>query len=745
MRTSPLRRVGRTSHLALLGLVAGALAAAGPPPQGGQAASGQRPTFRTAANFVQVDVYPTANGRPVADLLKGEFEVLEDGVPQALATFEHVSIRPAAPAEPLVEPRSMAEANDLAADPHNRLFVLFLDTYHVTDPAAWHDGSIRMPGSTTGGRPPEKKPLGPHGIDKAIVSFLERAIGPGDLVAAMSPEMDVSHMVFGRRPERFADWVGTAWARRFSWDDLTPEEERWAVCYPPDDVGDPYGCYRGIFEEMVLRRREALTLQALEDTVTKLGGVREGRKAVLLISEGWPMYRPNQQLARAVPSIPTRGCPPEPPPAPGIFVGPGGKLQTGTDPRNPQNVDRHGCDAARLRLALIDNESDYRRLLDRANRETVSFYPIDPRGLAVFDTPFDAQSPGGARAVSAVDDMGRLRGRLETLRNLASATDGFMTESNDLAASMKRVADDLSDYYLLGYTSTNARLDGKFRRITVRVKRPGVHVRARRGYLAATEAEMPPSAANEVPADPAIRLRESALAALGTTPLDRTVRLAAGFDCVTGPAAALWAVAELGESAAKEPEWRDGGQAQITVTAADGVLVASGSGALSPAARAFAWRTDLPRLEAGDYIVRVTARPAAPGAGEAGAQMRVTLPAAPMMATGQAATPRLLRRGPATGLAFVPTADAKFRRVERLHVAVSVGTDVPAVSARLLDRRGQALAVPVAASVRDEGGIRSAVAEATLASLAPGDYLLELTIGDGASRQIIVTAIRIVP
>ena len=124
--------------------------------------------------------------------------------------------------------------------------------------------------------------------------------------------------------------------------------------------------------------------------------------------------------------------------------------------------------------------------------------------------------------------------------------------------------------------------------------------------------------------------------------------------------------------------------------------------------------------------------------------MRVTLPA-PVTPTGRTGTPRLLRRGPTTGLAFVPAIDTRFRRTERIRVEVSLSVDMPTASARLLDRKGQPLAVPVTATVRENGGGREAVAEAMLASLAPGDYLVELTLGDGASRQVVVMAIRIVP
>ena len=69
-----------------------------PPPQ---------PTFRTEANYVRVDVYPTKDGAPIADLTAEDFEVLENNAPQKIEQFERVVVRAAGPQETRIEPNTV--------------------------------------------------------------------------------------------------------------------------------------------------------------------------------------------------------------------------------------------------------------------------------------------------------------------------------------------------------------------------------------------------------------------------------------------------------------------------------------------------------------------------------------------------------------------------------------------------------------------------------------------------------------
>ena len=80
---------------------------------------------------------------------------------------------------------------------------------------------------------------------------------------------------------------------------------------------------------MIARRRERVALDSLRDLILHMASIREGRTAVLTITEGWVLYRPNEALthlrrirSRASPTMATPGTPPP------VGVGPGGTLTT---------------------------------------------------------------------------------------------------------------------------------------------------------------------------------------------------------------------------------------------------------------------------------------------------------------------------------------------------------------------------------------------------------------------------------
>src|SRR6185295_18834238 len=84
------------------------------------------PTFRTEANYVRVDVYPTKDERAVTDLTQADFEVLEGGAPQKIEQFEHVVVRGNTPQDLRLEPNTVEQGRQAAQNPRARVFVLFL-------------------------------------------------------------------------------------------------------------------------------------------------------------------------------------------------------------------------------------------------------------------------------------------------------------------------------------------------------------------------------------------------------------------------------------------------------------------------------------------------------------------------------------------------------------------------------------------------------------------------------------------
>src|SRR3954467_6453694 len=135
-----------------------------------------QPTFRTEANYVRVDVFPTKDGAPVADLTRNDFEVLEERVPQTIEQFERIAIRGNLPQDLRAEPNSVEAGRQAAQNPRARVFVVFLDVNHVDV-------------------------VGSANIRRPLVDALNRLIGPEDVFAVMTPHMSAGDITFARRTQ----------------------------------------------------------------------------------------------------------------------------------------------------------------------------------------------------------------------------------------------------------------------------------------------------------------------------------------------------------------------------------------------------------------------------------------------------------------------------------------------------------------------------------------------------------------
>jgi VWFA-related protein len=693
----------------LLALLVVAVGAQQPPVPPDPAPAEQLPRFRGGANLVRLDAYVTIDGVAATDLAAADFEVLEDNVPQRIESFELIQPRGPASQNARVEPNTVAESRRMATERDARLFVLFMDIWHV-----------QVAGSYRAQRP--------------IINLLDRVIGQDDMVGLMTPEMSARNLTLARRSHTIEsilkqEWF---WGQRDQLNSIDPREEAIKFCYPDD------GESAGIAAEMIARRREGKTLSAIEDLIIHLEGIREERKFVVFLSEGWLLYRPNEQLARPVRQPGTRTA-----------VPPGGPTSIGTDPTGRLRIDVgpagaiswDSCERERAMLAHTDHDTEFMRLLQRANRANVSFYPVDARGMVVFDEPI-----GPARPAPPSVDAARLHTRQTALRTLAENTDGFaVLNTNNVSGALERMVADTSSYYLLGYYSTNTRLDGRFRKLAVRVKRPNVQVRARPGYLAPTEAEMASSRVDALmngapPGHSTIppglaRALERLTPTRGTLPV--RVQAAAGPSQIV-------VTTELDASTVKLPEWQQGGRARIVMEHERGAAPPiEQQVTLEPGQRTFTANPQGAPVAPGRYVVRLQLTPAAGSLPiQTTADVFVPDSAALISASGLAS-----RRGPSTGLNYVQTADARFRRTERLRVEVPRISEQGIVTARVLGRDGQPLALAVALSERVDSTLqlRLIVADVQLAALAQGEYGLEVTLEAEGKKESATYAFRLVP
>ena len=142
----------------------------------------QRPVFRGGAYFVTVDVYPLLNGRTIRDLTAADFDVYEDGQLQKVETFEFVQIAAATPDAELRDPGSVGEMRERLADSRARVFVLYLDTYHID----W---------------------FGAQRLKEPMVDMMNTILAPADLFGVMTPQLSTHDLSFGRKTNALKEQV----------------------------------------------------------------------------------------------------------------------------------------------------------------------------------------------------------------------------------------------------------------------------------------------------------------------------------------------------------------------------------------------------------------------------------------------------------------------------------------------------------------------------------------------------------
>lgn len=147
--------------------------------------------------------------------------------------------------------------------------------------------------------------------------------------------------------------------------------------------------------------------------------------------------------------------------------------------------------ASGLRLNGVDNQAQLHATIDAAIRADVSFWPIDARGLVAEAPLGDATrgSPGGIAmysGASALSVTTNFQQSQDTLHALAGDTGGkALLDYNDLTRGITQAQHSVSSYYILGYYTSNAAQDGKFRRIKVSVNNNlAATVDYRHGYYA---------------------------------------------------------------------------------------------------------------------------------------------------------------------------------------------------------------------------------------------------------------------
>jgi len=211
----------------------------------------QQPVFRSGVNLVRVDVSVTGRrGQPVDDLTIDDFQVFEDGAPQPIETIQFLRLdgqpEPGSTLSLPIRSREHAEAE--ASRDDVRIFVILLDDYHLAR-RPW----ITLP------------------LREGLTHFIDR-LGPTDLVAIMEPLTPLDALEFTRDRQALLATVKAFEGRQGEFFPVKSVLEEAQLTQP--NIGEI---------------RMQVTMTALTAISSYLGGLREGRKSILFVTEGPPV------------------------------------------------------------------------------------------------------------------------------------------------------------------------------------------------------------------------------------------------------------------------------------------------------------------------------------------------------------------------------------------------------------------------------------------------------------------------
>ncbi len=395
--------------------------------------SAQQPApFRASTDYVSTKVIARdGSGRPVAGLRAEEFEIYEDGVRQKILSFTpwvggrpmSAGPPPAAPTEGLIVPAAARPSAE------GRIFIVFIDDLHIQ----FRDTQT---------------------LKKILAQIRDTVLHENDQIGIVSS--GYSSIAFDVGPDAGHVRMNIAIDKVSG----AAKDEREIV-----NGAQTYDGPSGVKHDTFVALKLAFDILAQAEKVT------DRSKAFIYISSGYDFNPYVDARYQALQDL--YGAPPPPQADNG---GPGrvdpltSLAGAATTPLLPNPFEMNGQQFLNADLMGALGE-----LLSRARRAEVQIWAIDPRGLVA--------GPDVSSGISARDHMDHENVRLASLEVMSRGTGGECgCRVNDYRGILERLDNSLSDYYMIGYESTNHDPLKQHRRVEIRSTRPGVKLDYRAAY-----------------------------------------------------------------------------------------------------------------------------------------------------------------------------------------------------------------------------------------------------------------------